>query len=58
VITVSRNREKEKRSIFVLVVLAVVRFVLYISCGSACGITFYQPKEPDLHELPERRNKK
>ena len=37
-----------------IVILALVRLVLYISNGSVCGITFYQPKEPDLSELFER----
>ena len=29
---------------------------LYLANGSVCGFTFYQPKEPDLHELFEMRN--
>lgn len=29
---------------------------LYLANGSVCGFTFYQPKEPDLHELFERRD--
>ena len=38
-----------------IVILALVRLVLYISNGSVCGITFYQPKEPDLSELFEMK---
>lgn len=41
-----------------IVILALVRLVLYISNGSVCGITFYQPKEPDLSELFEICNEK
>lgn len=47
--------DKDKKSILAIVLLALVKAVLYISNGSVCGITFYQPKEPDLHELFERR---
>ncbi|MDE5935888.1 MAG: cyclic lactone autoinducer peptide [Ruminococcus sp.] len=47
---------KEKKSILAIVILAFVRAVLYISNGSVCGITFYQPKEPDLQEMFERRD--
>ena len=54
-ITVNDDKEREKRSILAIVILALLRLVLYISNGSVCGITFYQPKEPDLHELFERR---
>lgn len=50
-ITVNDDKEREKRSILAIVILALVRLVLYISNGSVCGITFYQPKEPDLSEL-------
>lgn len=53
-ITVNDDKEREKRSILAIVILALVRLVLYISNGSVCGITFYQPKEPDLSELFER----
>jgi cyclic lactone autoinducer peptide len=53
VITVNDDKEREKRSILAIVILALVRLVLYISNGSVCGITFYQPKEPDLSELFE-----
>lgn len=47
---------KEKKSILAIVILALVRAALYISNGSVCGITFYQPKEPDLQEMFERRD--
>ena len=53
-ITVKDN--KNKRCIMAIVILALVRLVLYIADGSVCGFTFYQPKEPDLHELFERRD--
>ena len=55
-ITVNDDKEREKRSIWAIIILALVRLVLYISNGSVCGITFYQPKEPDLSELFERRD--
>ena len=55
-ITVNDDKEREKRSILAIVILALVRLVLYISNGSVCGITFYQTKEPDLSELFERRD--
>ncbi len=45
---------KEKTEYFGDCNFALVRLVLYISNGSVCGITFYQPKEPDLSELFER----
>lgn len=48
--------DKDKKSILAIVLLALVKAVLYISNGSVCGITFYQPKEPDLQELSERRD--
>ena len=48
--------EKEKRCIFAIVILALVRLALYLANGSVCGFTFYQPKEPDLHNLFERRD--
>ena len=35
--------------------MAGVKAALYLANGSACGITFYQPPEPDLSELFERR---
>lgn len=47
--------EKSKRCILAIVILALVRLTLYLADGSVCGFTFYQPKEPDLHELFERR---
>ncbi len=47
---------KEKKSILAIVILALVRVALYISNGSVCGITFYQPKEPDLQEMFKRRD--
>lgn len=50
------NEKKDKKSILTIVLLALVKAVLYISHGSVCGITFYQPQEPDLHELFERRD--
>lgn len=50
--------EKDKRCILAIVILALVRLVLYLANGSICGFTFYQPKEPDLHELLERRDLK
>ena len=50
------TRKEKKRSIWAIIILALVRLVLYISNGSVCGITFYQPKEPDLSELFERRD--
>ena len=53
-ITVKDN--KNKRCILAIVILALVRLALYIADGSVCGFTFYQPKEPDLHELFERRD--
>lgn len=55
-ITVNDDKEREKRSILVIVILALIRLVLYISNGSVCGITFYQPEEPDLQKVFERRN--
>jgi hypothetical protein len=55
VITVNDDKEREKRSIILIVILTLVKLTLYISSGSVCGITFYLPKEPDLHELYERR---
>lgn len=55
-IIVNDDKEREKRSILAIVILALVRLMLYVSNGSVCGITFYQPEEPDLHELFERRN--
>ena len=48
--------DKDKRCILAIVILALVRLALYISEGSVCGITFYQPKEPDLRELFEGRD--
>lgn len=48
------NNKKDKKIILAIVLLALVKAVLYISYGSVCGITFYQPQEPDLHELFER----
>ncbi|WP_370741377.1 AgrD family cyclic lactone autoinducer peptide [Ruminococcus sp.] len=57
-ITVNNDKEREKRSIILIVILALVKLTLYISNGSVCGITFYQPKEPDLHGLYERRDLK
>ena len=48
--------EREKRCILAIVILALIRLVLYLTNGSVCGFTFYQPKEPDLHKLFERRN--
>lgn len=48
--------EKSKRCILEIVILALVRLTLYLADGSVCGFTFYQPKEPDLHELFERRD--
>ena len=55
-ITVNDDKEREKRSILAIVILALVRLVLYISNGSVCGITFYQPKGPDLSVPFERRD--
>lgn len=55
-ITVNDDKEREKRSIWAIIILALVRAVLYLANGSACGITFYQPPEPDLSELFERRD--
>ena len=46
--------EKDKKCILAIVILALVRLTLYLANGSVCGFTFYQPKEPDLHELFER----
>ncbi|MDE6834642.1 MAG: cyclic lactone autoinducer peptide [Ruminococcus sp.] len=57
-ITVNDDKEREKLSILAIVILALVKIAMYISNGSVCGITFYQPKEPDLHELFERRDLK
>lgn len=48
--------EKDKKCILAIVILALVRLTLYLANGSVCGFTFYQPKEPDLHELFERRD--
>lgn len=48
--------EKEKRCVLAIVILALVRLALYLANGSVCGFTFYQPKEPDLQELFERRD--
>lgn len=53
-ITVNDDKEREKRSIWAIIILALVRVALYLANGSACGITFYQPPEPDLSELFER----
>ena len=55
-ITVNDDKEREKRSILAIIILALVRVALYLANGSACGITFYQPPEPDLSELFERRD--
>jgi cyclic lactone autoinducer peptide len=55
VITVNDDNEREKRSIWTIIILALVRVALYLANDSACGITFYQPPEPDLSELFERR---
>lgn len=57
-IAINDEKEREKRSILAIVILALIKVALYISNGSVCGITFYQPKEPDLHELFERRDLK
>jgi len=54
VITVKDN--KDKRCILAIVILALVRLALYLADDSVFGFTFYQPKEPDLHELFERRD--
>lgn len=54
-IKINDDKEREK-SILAIVILALVRVALYISNGSVCGITFYQPKEPDLQEMFERRD--
>ena len=55
-IIVNDDNEREKRSIWAIIIFALVRVELYLANGSACGITFYQPKEPDLSELFERRD--
>ena len=47
--------KEKKRSIWAIIIFALVRVELYLANGSACGITFYQPQEPDLSELFERR---
>ncbi len=48
--------DNEKRCILAIVILALVRLALYLANGSVCGFTFYQPKEPDLHDMSERRD--
>ena len=48
--------EREKRCILAIVILALVRLALYLANGSVCGFTFNQPKEPDLHDMCERRD--
>ena len=54
-IIVNDDKEREKRSIWAIIILALFMIELYLANGSACGITFYQPPEPDLSELFERR---
>jgi hypothetical protein len=57
VITVNDDNEREKRSIWTIIILALVRVALYLANDSACGITFYQPPpELDLSELFEMRD--
>jgi cyclic lactone autoinducer peptide len=55
VIIVNDDKEREKRSIWAIIILALFMIELYLANDSACGITFYQPPEPDLSELFERR---
>ena len=55
-VKVGTKIKTDRKSLWMIACLALVRVVLYFSVGNVCCITFYQPKEPDMHDLFERRD--